>query len=72
MTYAKCDTQAISLWSNIKFFSQKWVKYQCVHSLENEYHLILTLCIAFCTFAHRVFSGAEKSLNFALKLSFLF
>ena len=33
----------ISLWSNIKSLSQKWVKYQCVHSLENGYHLILTL-----------------------------
>ena len=33
----------ISSWSNIKSLSQKWVKYQCVHSLENEYHLILPL-----------------------------
>ena len=33
----------ISLLPNNKSLSQKWVKYQCVHSLENEYHLILTL-----------------------------
>ena len=43
MKYAKWDTKEISLWSHIKSLSQKWVKYQCVHSLENEYHLILTL-----------------------------
>ena len=33
----------INLLPNIKSLSQKWVKYQSVHSLENEYHLILTL-----------------------------
>ena len=37
------EIQRKSLWSNIKSLSQKWVKYQCVHSLENGYHLILTL-----------------------------
>ena len=41
MKYAKWDTKEISLFPNIKSLSQKWVK--CVHSLENEYHLILTL-----------------------------
>ena len=37
---AKWDTKEMGLWSNIKSLSQKWVKYQCVHSLEIEYHTI--------------------------------
>ena len=36
----KMRYKEISLLPNIKSLSQKWVKYQCVHSLEIEYRTI--------------------------------
>ena len=59
MKYAKWDTKEICSWSNIKSLSQKWVKYQCVHSLGNEYHLILTLGL----FSNKLFRRGKVLWN---------